>query len=359
MKNLAYRLFRKDTATPPATGKPAEEFRPLPLLSNPHLQTVIAAFWSGPTFDHPTREQVLRLPDGDGLILYDSVPPGWKPGDKMALLIHGLTGSHRSYPVQRTGRQLLERGVRVVRIDQRSAGRAIPLSRHTYHSGRSDDMRAVVAEMHRWSPTSPITVVGFSLGGNLALKLAGEAATHPVPGLERVVTVGPPIDLARCCALMSLPRNRQYEKFFLRGLLSEARQRHRYFPDLPPLRLPRRMTMRVFDDLYTAPTCGFADAVDYYRRASALPLVPRINVPTLILTARDDPFIAVEPIESLPRTDYLTVQILSHGGHLGFLGWDGKGGVRWSDRRIVDWVLRDNLPTRTVNGSADSRSCKD
>ena len=82
-------------------------------------------------------------------------------------------------------------------------------------------------------------------------------------------------------------------------------------------------------------------------------------MPTLILTARDDPFIAVEPIESLPRTDYVTVQILSHGGHLGFLGWDGQGGVRWADRRIVDWVLRDNLPTRTVNGSADSRSCKD
>jgi predicted alpha/beta-fold hydrolase len=142
---------------------------------------------------------------------------------------------------------------------------------------------------------------------------------------------------------MSLSRNRQYEKFFLRGLLSEARQRHRCFPDLPPLRFPRRMTMRVFDDLYTAPTCGFADALDYYQRASALPLVPRINVPTLILTARDDPFIAVEPIASLPRTDYLTVQILSHGGHLGFLGWDGQGGVRWADHRIVDWVLRDSV----------------
>jgi predicted alpha/beta-fold hydrolase len=349
MKNFAYRIFRNDPPAQAGAGNAAEEFRPLPLLSNPHLQTVIAAYWAGPTFDYPTREQVIRLPDGDSLMLYDSVPAGWQPGDRMAMLIHGLTGSHRSYQVQRTARQFLERGVRVVRIDQRSAGRGIPLARKTYHGGRSDDIRAVTEEMHRWSPTSAITIIGFSLGGNLALKLAGEAVTDPVPGLERVVTVSPPVDLARCCALMSLPRNRQYENHFLRGLLAEARERHHCFPDLPPLRLPRRMTMRVFDDLYTAPTCGFSDALDYYKRASALPLVPRINVPTLILTARDDPFIAVEPIETLPHTDYLTVQVLSHGGHLGFLGWDGQGGVRWADRRIIDWVFRNDLPTKRLD----------
>ncbi len=338
MINIAFGLFGKDNPTaiiPTETG----DFHPLPLLSNPHLQTIIGAFWSGPAFDHPTREQVLWLPDGDGILLYDSVPAGWQSGGKMALLVHGLTGSHSSFPVVRTGRALLEHGVRVVRIDQRSADRGIPFARRAYHAGRSDDLRAVVEEMHRWSPQSAITVAGFSLGGNLVLKLAGEAAANPLPGLERVVALAPPIDLPRCSVLLSLPRNRPYANHFLNHLLDETRRRHRCFPDLPPLRFPRRMTIRIFDDLYTAPMSGFADALDYYARASALPLVPKIKVPTLIISARDDPFIAWEPIEALPRTEYVTAQVVSHGGHLGFLGRDGKGGVRWADRRIVDWML--------------------
>jgi predicted alpha/beta-fold hydrolase len=355
MINLASRFFRNGSASSAAVDRFAPEFRPLPLLSNPHLQTVISAYWPSSKFDQPTREQILSLPDGDRLLLYDNVPAGWQPGGKIAMLIHGLTGSHSSPVVERTALFLLEQGVRVVRIDQRSAGDGIPLARRTYHAGRSDDMRAVVEEMHRWSPQSPITVVGFSLGGNLALKMAGEAASNPLPGLARVVTVGPPIDLHRCSTLLELPRNRPYANHFLSHLVEEARLRHRSFPDLPPLRLPQRLTVRLYDELYTAPTCGFADALDYYTRSASLPLVPKIKVPTLILTARDDPFIAVEPIESLPRTDYITVQIQQYGGHLGFLGWDGKGGVRWAERRIVDWVMREDLPTRPANDVATAQ----
>jgi predicted alpha/beta-fold hydrolase len=354
MINFTSRFFGNKPPSSKSAERFATEFRPLPLLSNPHLQTLLSAYFPGSKFDHPTREQVLWLPDGDGMLLYDSVPESWRFGGKMAMLIHGLTGSHASPVVERTALKLLAQGVRVVRIDQRSAGRGIPLARHTYHGGRSDDMRAVVEEMHRWSPQSPITVVGFSLGGNLALKMAGEAATTPLPGLERVVAVGPPIDVLRCSTLLSLPRNRTYENHFLSALVLEAQQRHRCFPDLPPLRLPRRLTIRIFDDLYTAPTCGFSDAMDYYTRASSRPLVPKINVPTLIMTARDDPFIAVEPIESLPPSDYITVQILQYGGHIGFLGWDGKGGVRWAEQRVVDWVMRDALPTKDVVRSAKS-----
>jgi predicted alpha/beta-fold hydrolase len=315
------------------------DFRPLPLLRNPHVQTVLGLFLSGPPFNYPTRQQVVWLPDGDGLLLYDTVPPGWRPGDRIAVLIHGLTGSHASPGIQRLARLLLPRRVRVVRLDLRGAGKGIPLARATYHGGRSNDLRAALAEVHRWSPTSPLVVIGQSLGGNIALKLAGEAANRPVPGLERVGAMGPPIDLGRCAALLGLPSNRLYENYFLRGLIAEARQRQRYFPDLPPLRFPRRMTMRLFDDLYTAPRCGFTDALDYYRRGSALPLVGRIQVPTLILSARDDPFIAAEPIETLEVPDHITVRILPHGGHLGFLGWDGAGGFRWAERRIVDWAV--------------------
>jgi predicted alpha/beta-fold hydrolase len=315
------------------------DFRPLPLLGNPHLQTLIGHLWPGPVWTHPIRTQILRLPDGDALTLYDTVPSTWRPGRPIALLVHGLTGSHASPQVQRLAQLLLPHGWRVVRMDLRGAGPSVALSRYSYHGGRSDDVRAAVEEVHTWSLTSPITAIGFSLGGGLVLKMAGEAAGCPIPGLSRVAALAPPIDLERCANLMAQPRNRLYDSYFVRELIRKAQQRQRFFPDMPPLRFPRRMTIRLFDDLYTAPRWGFADALDYYRRASAYPVVAHIQVPTFILTARDDPFIAVEPFHELRAPPHIELRIVRHGGHLGFLGWDGAGGFRWAERRIGEWLV--------------------
>ena len=99
------------------------------------------------------------------------------------------------------------------------------------------------------------------------------------------------------------------------------------------------MTVRLFDELYTAPRAGFSDAADYYRRSSSAPFIGRITLPTLILTARDDPFIAVEPFEALTPPPRVTLRILPHGGHAGFLGRDGAGGIRWAERRVVNWLM--------------------
>lgn len=188
--------------------------------------------------------------------------------------------------MERIASRLLAQGLRTVRLDQRGAGKGLPLARRCYHAGRSEDVRAALEEMHRWSPASPIALVGVSLGGNLALKAAGEMGEHPIPYLERVAAMNPPIDVHRCAVLMAQPRNRVYDQYFVNLLVKDAWQRQRYFPDLPPLAFPRRMTTRLFDDLYTAPRNGFADALDYYRRSSSLPLIGRITVPTLILTVR-------------------------------------------------------------------------
>jgi predicted alpha/beta-fold hydrolase len=329
--------LRAPTAAPPSV---LDDFRPLPLLSNPHLQTLLGFLIPGGGFKHPTVRRLVRLDDDDALVLHDSAPPGWTDGGRMALLIHGLTGSHHSPLIERLADALLRRGVRAVRLDLRGTGDGLGLARGCYHAGRSEDVRAALAEMHLWSPTSPLLLLGASLGGALALKLAGELPEQPVAGLERVVALGPPIDLERCAWMLGRPSNRLYENTFIRLLVAEARQRQRLFPDLPPLRLPRRLTIRLFDDLYTAPRCGFADALDYYHRASSLPLVGRIPAPTLILTARDDPFIAAEPFEALQPPPNVTVHILPHGGHLGFLGFDGAGGIRWAERRVVDWLLQ-------------------
>jgi predicted alpha/beta-fold hydrolase len=320
-------------------GNAALEFRPLPFLSNPHVQTLLGHWLRGRQKFSANNEHVVRLPDGDALVLHDTVPADWPAGGPVVVLVHGLTGSHDSAQVVRTGSALFAQGVRVVRLDQRGAGKSLPLSRGFYHGARSDDVRAALEEVHRLTPQSPIILVGISLGGNIVLKLAGEAAERPVAGLARVAALAPPIDMGRCAALLAERRNRMYGNFFLRDLIADARKRQTYFPDLPPLDLPGKVTIRQFDDLYTAPRSGFEDADDYYRRASSLPLIGRIRVPAFILTARDDPFIAVEPFEEMKAPSNVEVRILRHGGHLGFLGWDGAGGIRWAERRIVDWVM--------------------
>src|SRR5436190_1797165 len=186
------------------------DFRPLFLLGNPHVQTLLGAFLPGKVCPPPRRRHVVRLPDGDGLMLYENTPPRWRPGEPMALLLHGLTGTHASPHVVRLAAQLLARQVRVFRVDQRGVGLGLHLARGTYHAGRSDDVRQVLAVLHRWSPSSPLWLVGVSLGGNLALKLAGEAADDPVPGLARVAALAPPIDLHRCAQLIEMPRCRMY-----------------------------------------------------------------------------------------------------------------------------------------------------
>lgn len=316
-----------------------DTFRPLPLLGNPHVQTLLGAWLRGPRFAGPSQVRRVRLPDGDRLVLHDSVPAGWRRGGAVAVLVHGLTGSHRSGYMQRMASKLTREGMRVVRVDLRSCGTGEGLARRPYHAGCSEDLRAATDEVRRWSPDSPLALIGFSLGGNIVLKLAGEATTQALPGLARVAAVAPPVDVEACAALLALRRNRIYDLHFARELMAAARRMRWHFPDLPDVRFPRRMSLRIFDELFTAPRCGFANALDYYRRSSSLPLLPQIGVPTLIIAARDDPFVATGPLEKLVAPPHVRVRVVARGGHLGFLGRDGTGGLRWAERQVAHWVL--------------------
>jgi predicted alpha/beta-fold hydrolase len=317
----------------------ASAFRPLPFLGNAHVQTVLGNLWKGRDPRFLSEERHVRLLDGDQLVLHDSVPANWRPADRIVLLVHGLGGSHASGYMNRMARRLLPHDVRVVRMDLRGCGRGMALARRPYHAGCSQDVRAAAVAIGQWSPASPLVLIGFSLGGNIALKLAGEASTAPLPNLERVAAVSPPIDMVRCAAMLARPCNRLYELHYVRGLVRQVRQRQWLHPEEPAVVFPRRMTMRLFDNLYTAPRWGFDDALDYYCCASSVGLVPRITVPTLILTARDDPFIAVESFEMLTAPPQMEVMILARGGHMGFLGWDGARAVRWAEHRLAEWVL--------------------
>jgi len=315
-------------------------FKPLPFLGNRHLQTLLAHAWQGPKTKLPALIRQVPVEDGDRLAVHDSVPRRWQSEAGMVLLVHGLGGCHQSGYMLRLGAALWRRGWRVLRMDLRGVGAGEKLAQRTYHGGCSDDVRAVASFFRQENPNAPLILLGMSLGGNIVLKLAGEAATNPLTGLHAVAALAPPIDMVACAYMIAQPRNHLYEQYFVRHLKDQVRRNRRHHSQAARLRFPRHLTMRLFDELVTAPSWGFADAMDYYRRASALPVVGQISVPAFILTARDDPFIAVESFESLQTGPATEVHIIERGGHLGFLGRDGAGGFRWAEQRLVDWITK-------------------
>jgi predicted alpha/beta-fold hydrolase len=313
-------------------------FRPLPWLSNPHVQTLLGNLLRGSDTFLPAVSRKVTLPNGDALAVHDTSPRKWRAGDPVALLVHGLGGSSRSGYMIRVADQLNYAGMRVLRLDLRGAGAGMRLSRKIYHGGTSADVRAVAEILYRNAPASPLYLAGFSLGGNVILKLAGEEAAQPLSNLHGVAAIAPPVDMVRCSELLFAQPF--YDRYFARALQIQVQRHQRIFPDLPAVRFPKPLGMLAFDNLYTAPRNGFADAMDYYRRVSALPLLPMIRVPSFILSAKDDPFVTAAPLEHLPANKNLQIHILPHGGHLGFLGWDGAGGIRWAERQLANWIIQ-------------------
>jgi hypothetical protein len=300
---------------------------------------IVAMFWPGRAESYPSTHRSVDLPDGDKLVAVISTPPGWQADDRTVLMVHGLCGCYGSPYMSRIAGKLYRRGLRVVRLNLRGCGSGAGLARHPYHSGRSEDVRHVLQCLARDDASSPVTLVGFSLGGNIALKLAGEDADSPTAGMDSLIAVAAPIDLVACSILIERPSNRLYEQYFVRRLLAHARETARFFPDLPPAAFPRRLSLRGFDDCYTAPRSGFRGVLDYYTRASAAPLVPSIAVPTLLLSSRDDPFIDARPYEQLRRPRHIELCMTDRGGHLGFLGFTARrGDFRWMDECLIDWI---------------------
>jgi predicted alpha/beta-fold hydrolase len=322
-----------------AGGHTVPPFEPHPWFRGGSAQTIVGRYLPGRRLQLPATYHEVDVDEGDRISALDSLPPGWRPGDPQALLIHGLAGCARAPYVVRFGVRLAAMGVRVVRMNLRGAGAGFGSARGIYHAGRTDDLRTVAEWMARRSPDSPLALVGFSLGGNLVLKLAAEAAERPLDVLDAVVAANPPIDLAACCRHLQRPENRIYDRHFVRMLRREATRLHRAFPELGPVNVPRSASLYDFDDLYTSRRNGFADAADYYTRNSAGPLVPQIAIPGLVVHAVDDPFIPVDPFYGIQFPRSVALELLPCGGHLGYLGrnlWSGD--CRWLDMRLAAWL---------------------
>jgi predicted alpha/beta-fold hydrolase len=319
------------------------EFRPHPLLRNGHAQTLAGAYLPGGRFVEQAAQHYVPLPDGDAVVLHEDVPDDWRARDRTALLLHGLAGNHQSNYMQRLARKLVRRGVRTFRMDLRGCGAGAGLATQLYHGGRSDDARAALELLQTLCPGSPVTVVGFSLSGNIVLKLLGESPQRVPINVEKAVAVCPAVDLGLCAHSFLGPVRSRYERYFVTSLCRQIGVNRRLRPELPPLASKRRLkTLIEFDDVYTGPVCGFGTAENYYSTSSSRPHLSKIRRPTLVLVAEDDPMIPVSAFEGLTLPETVLLHRTAHGGHLGYIGRKGPDpDNRWMDWRVVDWVLSD------------------
>ena len=320
----------------------ADPFVPAPLLAGGHRMTLYA--WA-------RRRRFPALPPAEARYFpvgADTQVLGhchWQAdrGAPTVLLLHGLEGSSDSHYVRGMADKAWRRGCHVVRLNQRNCGGTEHLTPGLYHSGLTADplavMRLLAAE-----GLSRFAVCGYSLGGNLALKLAGEVDGDDAARLVAVAAVSPPIELAQCVDALERAANLAYHWNFLRGLRGRMRRKIALFPGrYDPRALRTIRTVRQFDHLYTAPHNGFDGASDYYHRASARRVLDRLAVPALLVTAMDDPFVppdaASDPaLAAVPR---LTRLITHHGGHCGYVGrphGPGDDGY-WAERTAIDFVL--------------------
>ncbi len=320
---------------PPITIPP---FRSHWTLAGGHRQTLAGVFFPGRLPDECAVVRHIPLPDGDTLVVHDDCPPNWPSSGPVAVMLHGLAGCHRSSYLVRTAAMFNAIGVRTFRMDLRGCGAGFGLALKPYNAGCSDDVLEVVRAVAAWCPGSPISLFGFSLGGNIVLKLLGETPDRVPAELVRAAAINPPIDLARCTYGLARWPQRHYDAYFVKELLQRLRDLQQHRSDfVPPTfnRSPRRLVE--FDDQFTAPRSGFRDADDYYQRCSSEQFLPAIRVPTLILTARNDPLIPVESFERLSIPPNVHLHIAEGGGHLGYLAAT-NGSRDWLQTQLLEWL---------------------
>src|SRR3990167_282472 len=314
------------------------DFDPFPLFEDPHHQAVVNSFCNF-MLEPRSTQKIVRLSDGDSISLEVTTPISWKPTDMTVLMIHGLCGSHRSSDLIRMAKRLEPLGVRAIRFNMRGCGSGRGLSKHIYHSGRSEDLFAAIQAIKKETPDSPIVLIGFSLGGNIALKLVGELGEMAPSFLKQVIAVSPPVDLYSSILMLGDPANAVYERYFYRHLRADVYYLHKMFKDLPPIKLPKKLKIYEFDQIYTAPTCGFRSVNDYYDRCSSLPLIPNIQVPCTILLSEDDPIVSSNSLDQSDLPSHIDLVKTKKGGHMGYVGNPrDENGFYWLDSILLKWI---------------------
>jgi predicted alpha/beta-fold hydrolase len=328
----------REPAEAPAWFTP---FEPHPWITNGHVQTIVGNFLPRPAFRLPTIAETVEVDPADASRVLCHC--NWQPEPERAsrltaVLVHGLEGSSDSRYMQGIAMRAFAAGMNVIRMNMRNCGGSDALTPTLYHSGRSADVGAVVRHFTARFGLERVALVGYSMGGNLVLKLAGEWGARPP--LAAVATVCPAIDLAAGADALHEPANRVYEWRFLRGLKRRMRHKAELFPGVYQFDgIGSIRSIREFDQKIVARYCDFRDADDYYYRAASARVIDRIAVPTLILSAEDDPFIRLLP-ETRARllaNRHIHFVESRHGGHCAFLA-RRSAGVHWAEAAVVRYL---------------------
>jgi predicted alpha/beta-fold hydrolase len=239
------------------------------------------------------------------------------------------------------------RGFHVVRMNQRNCGGTEALTPTLYNSGMSGDYRSVFEELSEGDGFEQIFFAGYSMGGNLVTKMAGEFGAAVPKALRAVCAVCPALDLAACADALGRRENYFYQRRFVTGLMSRYARKHKMFPERYPIDgLPPVRTVRQFDDVITAPQFGYRDAQDYYDHVGAKRVASQIRLPLLMITAQDDPFVPyasflAAKIDANPAIEFVAAQ---HGGHCGFISKHAGSGRFWAEQRIVEFCAARAFP---------------
>jgi uncharacterized protein len=314
------------------------EFEPHPLLKNGHVMTIASAFVPR-RFDIPEAEVRLFQVDPESRLLAHC---HWQPGKRkdapLIVIVHGLEGSSDSNYVRGIAEKAFHRGFHVVRMNQRNCGGTEALTPTLYNSGMSGDYRAVFEEVSSGDGFEQIFFAGYSMGGNLVTKMAGEFGSAVPRALRGVGVVCPAIDLGASADALERLENYAYQRRFVNGLMSRYARKQKLFPDryrsdgLGPVR-----TVRQFDDVITAPQFGYSDAQDYYDHVGAKRVAAQIRVPLLMITAQDDPFVPYASFLAARISENPAIQFVApkHGGHCGFISRFSGPERFWAEQRIV------------------------
>ncbi len=304
--------------------------------------TLFPRFWARPGLppDIPIEARIFTVTPEAQLLAYCH----WQSAPKRCptlILVHGLEGCSESHYMLGMTDKAWRRGFNIVRLNQRNCGGTEHLTPTLYNNGMSGDVRTVLVELAACDGLDSIWLGGYSMGGNLVLKAAGEMGGSN-PALKGVVAVCPNIDPAVCTAALIQPRNWIYNLHFVRSLKARLRRKARLFPDrFDPAPLAGIRTLLDFDEAYTAPDGGYRNAADYYEQAGSRHVLGSIAVPTLILTAQDDPFIPywIFDIPAVRMNSMIRFEAPVHGGHCGFIQRDCTEGDRyWAENRLLDFI---------------------
>ena len=327
-------------------------FRPRRFLRNGHLQTIVGNFL----------RRVDSLPPAVPFLVEVAPAEGGRPTSQVlchchfqpvevrahrptAIIVHGLEGSSNSQYVIGNANKLWRAGCNIIRMNMRNCGGTERLSSTLYHSGFSGDVDAVMRFFIAREGFTSMALIGYSMGGNLVLKLAGDLGSEAPVALRSVIGVSPAIDLGPSADALHEPLNRVYEMKFLRSLVARYRRKATMFPAAyDPARADGLRSLRDFDERVTAFYAGFSGADDYYYRAAAARVIDRIAIPALVLHALDDPFVRLtrESRAKLEANPCITLLETTHGGHCAFLaeadparGDDGY----WAEQTLLRFLL--------------------